>query len=1162
MKKLFFVFGWFFMLALMAATSLMITILASWSIFSGFIVFFTLLFLTLVICLFIKLSPDIVKMLRKRFILKRRHSNRFERLLWEHWWRGGRLQSWLRFLTQWKRRATIPPWFLVTGPKGSGKMDLLNGGQLSLLPEKRSVYSTERFITCHWWFFSQSMYMLVSGRYIDGSPLFRRAWLNLSRWIGKVRRPAGVIVCLPMEMLLTSENNELITAAHTMRARLETLQLRIGYRLPVWLMVTGAERMPGFGQFCSQLSEESCSGSLGSFIDPTMDGDVAGALKQSLLKVTKALQIARLKTCYLRRTQPEYLQFGLPERMAELEPALCCYARAMFESNRYQQHALLRGLFFSARVTSEGQGQPENFFSKRLLEEHLPAMAERYRPVRLCGRGFMIKGFLCIATIFLILCMLLNSLLITYRGVVQYNNIYYQQSHEQAYMRFKHVELWRKKANWASLLFYPVRNILEKRVSEAYLSQCDTNLFRPSGTFINQLRRQFLIAGESQKRELILNWARFINTEQAIANGASLPDLQALPVWSPDLFIGKKSRIPSEQSVALRLAAWRLGKIDQNLALWRSVLKTMLEQSNDWRWLLSDDDTAKIATLTLADFWPLSDEDANKTEAFISGKYTETGHQVLKGIINELDQALREPAWFAPQRKNFWYIYHQHQQGAWLKFAQAMPDGENLVQGKKKWQSMILSISHYDSPYMKFLRRIARDLSNISEENQQEWLHTQLKLWQLQKYIQKSDFMKRVSLGNLSLREYLLSPFGISNQNSLKLNENIVSRYLGWRHTLEKNVQRVLTSDQEAEQMLRVALGNKNATNNDNQLSTMFNMFSLWRSATQDENHSPTGLLWRLWQGEGHLILRYAFLNSASQLQSSWETNVLGPVEKLHDDNLMDERELNERLYEYVYGFVRNEADFALKIQGHGIERRKIEDIRFPFYDDFMIYLNGIVKPDAILPSTAQTRRRLMEKQSILKSEQELIDGEPQKDLDIWGDVTLTSLPATANPGARQLPTGSTFTLQCHDNLQQFSNINFKDSMSIKWKPQSCGTVQIDVNFPSFTLSKRFEGADGLLQFMSAFSNNELTLSASLFPEHKDILNAMNISKVIVRYEIDGQEQAAALYKQWQSREQQQIRFQTQSDEIHTQLMNLSEKNITRGSFSNLPYNITAGWNN
>lgn len=1160
MKKLFSAVGWMCLMVLLLITSLMISEVMSWQSFGGLLLFMGMLLLLITVRVAVVMLPEMINGVRRASLFRRHGSNNLERLLWRHWWRGGRLQSWRRYLALWQRRGILPAWFLVVGPKNSGKQSLLNNSQITSMTNGHDVLSMQRVLTCRWWFFRHAMYLLIAGRYTEGSSLYRQTWMNLARWMGRVRRPAGVVVCLPMEMLLTNNSKALCAAARGIRAQLEPLQTRLERRLPVWLVVTHSEAMPGFAEWCLQLPPTSRGELLGSFIDAKMNGNVVGALEQSLHRVNGTLKMARLKMLSQQREQPLAARLELPERMAALQSALCCYMGALFESDHYQQHSLLRGLFFSAQVTPEGQMQPEGVFSQQLLEESLPAMARVNRPVLLPGWRTLAKRTLWTATVLLVLYVAANAMIVTWRGVVQLEGIH-QQPLEQSYLRFQQAEAWRRDT-WSYLLFYPVTHTIGQRSAAEYLHQAGANVFKPTPGMAKRLIRRFGAVDNAQKRQLILNWTRFVNTEQAMAQGASLATLQTFPSWSPAVLNGEPAALPAGQNVALRLAAWRLGEAGQDLKQWRAVLQTMLEQSDDWQWLLSDSAIARKHALTLADFWPLSAERAKLAGDHIDGQYTQEGGRVFNSIMDELAQALDRTAWFTTQRKRFAYLYQHQQQTAWLTFAQGMPRGELLVQGLRNWQSLMLAVGQYDSPYMKFLRRMERDLSNVAPETQEGWLQTLHKLWQLHSYVQRGSMMQRVSLGNIFLRQRILSWMGISPQISVRLDDNTLSRYRDWRQAVQMSGQRALAGDQESEQMVKVAFGNQYGATNGDELSTLFNRFSLWRNETQSKQHeSADEVLWRLWQGDGRLVLRYTFLSTACRLQSQWERGVLWPIEKLQSDDLIDGQELNTRLYEYVNGFVRDTVEFALQIRPEGIKRREMEGVIFPLSDEFMLYINSSVRPETILSSTSDIRRRLLEKRSLLTNERELTAAQLQQEQVPWGEVKLTSLPATANRGARVLPVGSSVTLQCEDGVQQISSMNFNDNAVLRWSPQSCNRVQVDVRFPTFTLSKRFEGADGMLKFMRAFSRHELMLAAEEFPLQREELRALNINSITVRYQVSGQREAAELYRQWQNTRQQQMTLLEQSAQLDNQLLNLSEPTVATGSLSDLPVKITACWN-
>lgn len=1155
MKKLFFAVGWMCLLVFLLLASLMISVAMSWPTVGGLLLFLGILLLWLVARSAVVILPKMFGDLRHKTLFRCCGSNNLQRLLWRHWWRGGRLQRWRCHLALWPRQGALPAWFLVVGLKNSGKQDLLNNSQIMPMSNGYAVSSMKPVLTCRWWFFRRAMYLLIAGRYTEGSSLYTQAWINLTRWMGRVRRPAGVLVCLPMEMLLKGDSKALCAVARAVRAQIEPLQKRLERRLPVWLMVTHSEAMPGFSAWCLQLPTASRGELLGNFINAKMDGNVVGALDQSLRSVIDALKMARLKMLNQKRGQPQVEKLELPERMAALQSSLCCYMSALFDSDHYQQHSLLRGLFFSAQWVPEGKVQAESFFSQRLLEESLPEMAQTNQSMRLPGwRTYVYRGLWTAG----VLCMLYaaaNALIVTWRNVEQLDGVSQQPPLDRSYLRYQQVEAWRSE-KWPHLLFYPVTHTIEQRSAQEYMHQADAAVFKPTP---DTLIKRFLLADDRQKRQLILNWARFVNTESAMARGASLATLQAFPVWSAAVLSDKPAQLSAEQHVALRLAAWRLGESEQDLTQWRDVLQTMLEQSNDWQWLLSDGDIARTHTLTLADFWPLTAESTASADVLIQGQYTQAGSQAFSSIMAELAQALARPAWFSAQADRFFSLYQQQQQAAWLAFAQAMPRGEQWVQGQKNWRSLILATGQNDSPYMKFLQRMQHDLDDVATENQQAWLRTQHQLWQLHLVVQQSSVMQRVSLGNISLRQRILSWLGISSQISIRLDDNALSRYRAWRQAVQMSSQRALLGDQEAEQMVKVAFGSQNGAINGDELSTLFDRFSVWRNETQHRQlESSDNVLWRLWQGDGHLVLRYAFLRTAYRLQSQWERGVIWPIEKLQGDDLIDGRELNARLYEYGNGFVRDTAGFALQILPEGIKRQEMEGVAFPFSDEFIFYINGLIEPKGVLSSTEGIRRRLLEKRALLANERELAVAQPQQEQTAWAEAKLTSLPATANHGARVLPIGSAITLQCEDGIQQFSSMNFNEHGVLRWSPQACSHVQVDVRFPTFTLSKRFEGADGMLKFMRAFSRNELTLAADVFPQQREELQALNINSVTVRYQVSGSRDVAELYRQWQNDRQQQMALLKKSHQLDDQLLHLIEPRIATGSLSNLPAKITS----
>ncbi|MDB6370976.1 type VI secretion protein IcmF/TssM N-terminal domain-containing protein [Photorhabdus bodei] len=1164
MKKLFYAIGWLSVMVILLLLSLTIVVAFAWPTIGGLLLFICLLLLLLLLRGAMVFMPEIMNKLRWINKFWRKGNNRLEYLLYQHWWQGGYLQSWRRFRSLLHRNGHVPPWFLVVGERGNGKQKLLTHCNVAPMTGKNLPSLTENTFTCRWWFFRRAMYMVVSGRYTEGQSLYRQAWLRLISWIAQVRKPAGVLVCLSVEQLLNSDNRALYIAARQVRAQLEPLQIRLERRLPIWLILTHSETLPGFDHWCTQLSVEQHTELLGDFIEHHTVGNVTDVLDKSMNTIVNTLKMMRLKLLNQQRQQPNAEILALPETVAQLQPALGCYLNALFDQDHYLEHGLLRGLFFTAEHQTAG------IFSHRLLGEYLPdqvqhSQDQRSNSVLLTGWRTLTKRVFVSLLGLMLVYSAGSALMTTWRGVMQLENIHKVNLLERSYLRYRQVEYWSQET-LPSLLFYPVIHTMEQRMAQQYQQQAPVNAFDPASLATHLLTR-FRNAEAPQKQLLALHWARFINIEQAMAHGATLETLQRMPAYSASLLSGENDPLSAEQRVALRLAQYRQGNAQQEFEQWRNVLQTLLEDSNNWQWLLADEQPAGTHSLTLADFWPLTREDAATINARIRGVYTQAGEQDIQATLGELAQALNRPEFFTPLQRSFYQQYQSQRQSEWLAFAQIMPQGETLVRGKKNWQALILATSQYDSPYITFMTQLERDLATIEPAEQQPWLQTQHRLWQLHGYAQKSSVMQRVSLGNLSLRQRIMSWFGISPQISVRLDDNVLTRYRVYRQAVQLNSQRELLSDIETEVLVKNALNNEKGELDDSGLRALFNRFTLWRhEAESKQNTEVTGLnesLWRLYQGDAHLVLRYAFLSAASRLQTQWESKVIWPMEKLSRQELFDGRELNARLYEYSNAFVRDTAEYALDIRPEGIKRQEMEDVLFPFSDDFIFYINNLIQPNDLLSATSDIRRRLQEKLALLESGQQLATAqqEPEQEQKPSAEVTIVSQPATANQGAKVLPIGSSVTLSCDDGVQQLKSMNFNDSMTLHWSPGTCGKVQIDVYFPRFTLSKSYVGPDGLLQFMHAFSRGELTLAAQTFPQRRDELSALGINNITVRYQVSGSKAVSTLYQQWQQHQQQQTALLEQRNRLDSQLLNLSEPTVAKGTLSTLPSQITTHWN-
>lgn len=1152
MKKWFSIIGTLVLITFILCVCLTVAVVLSWPAISGLLLFFSVVIASGVIYGTYYSLPRIIKHVELWFLRKIHGRNRLERLLWRHWWRGARLQG-MGIYRLLKRRSRIPPWLLVLGMHGGGQRGLLADSQLTSLAGGYVGSSHERLFTCRWWFFRRVMYMVLSGHFISGRALYHQAWLRLVRWIGWVRSPDGVVLCVQMSLLQESNSKARLQAARQIREQLEPLQHQLGFRLPIWVVVTHSEVLPGFKAWSRHLSDGQRRDILGEFVSPQLDGNCTGASEQILKNVVQALKASSLRQLNHQRRQPDAEILILPDEVARLQPGLREYLNALFECDHYQQHSLLRGLFFTASETREG-AETVGLFSQKLLEEVLPQ--QKREKVVLASPRVWRRRVAGVMLAVVVLSGISSSLFSMHKKVQQLKCVASDTVQTCNYARYRQVEAWR---TIETTLFYPVQYILRQRLAASYLQGVADDYFQPESAIP-------LLPGryndqEAIKRQRIVALARFINNETAMRNGSHLAQLQQMPAWSANVLTGKQAGLSPGQDVAIRLAQYRTGKAKQMLTQWRDVLQTLLE-NDDWSWLLDDSIVAGSKAITLKDFWPVNGGTLNASPVQVNAVYTRGGEQSINVLLDEIEKALARPEFFAARRATFMADYQQKRQAAWMFLAQAMSQGENQVRGKRDWQRLMTQVGHSNSPYMAFFRQLATDTADIPAHEKQSWLSDQDRLWQLHSYIQKSHVMQRVSMGNFSLRQRILSKLGLSPQLSVRLDDNALISYRNWRQMLQQTVQRVLLSDKDAEQLIKSALGEEHDNGSDS-LYMLLNQFDQWRTKAQSSQaNQQASLLWHLWQGDDRLLIHYAFYSTADKLQKQWDGGVIWPADNNSRLALLNAQEQTARLFDYGNRFIRETAGYALNIHPEGIARKEVEGITFPFNDAFLSFINDLVRPEAVLPATADVRRRLQEKRTLLNeslvNDAESMEETPQAE---WINLTLTSQPTTANRGARLLPVGSTLTLNCNGEVQRLDSINFYDSVTFRWSPHMCQQIQLDIQFPDFRLSRVYRGPEGMISLIRAFSSGELVLSSKAFPQQCSKLAALDINTITVRYQLEGASGALAFYRQWRQRQQQQKALQQQRQLLDKQLLNLNAPQVPKGTLSALPLKITSFWN-
>ncbi|SDH13801.1 type VI secretion system protein ImpL [Paraburkholderia steynii] len=260
------------------------------------------------------------------------------------------------------------PWYMFVGAPGTGKTTaLLHSGLKFPLAErlgKQAVGGVGGTRNCDWWFTDDAVLLDTAGRFTTQDSFAeadQAAWGGFLQLLRKYRprRPLnGVIVALSVQDLLQLSDTQRAVQAGAVRERLKELYTRLGMRFPVYVVVTKCDLLAGFAEFFDDLGRDEREQVWGVTFPyvaqggpdealATFPGEFAALEKQLQARVLHRMQ---QETDTRRRA----LVYGFPQQFAGLENMLTGFLQETFSTSRFDEAALLRGVYFTSG-TQEGR---------------------------------------------------------------------------------------------------------------------------------------------------------------------------------------------------------------------------------------------------------------------------------------------------------------------------------------------------------------------------------------------------------------------------------------------------------------------------------------------------------------------------------------------------------------------------------------------------------------------------------------------------------------------------------------------------------------------------------------------------------------------------------------------------------------------------------------
>ncbi|QSI28646.1 hypothetical protein GNX71_03210 [Variovorax sp. RKNM96] len=284
------------------------------------------------------------------------------------------------------------PWFLFLGDAAADLPGLLataHGKRLARTSDSDTSTETDDEACWRWWLTGAVAAIEVQPAAVGdtaGALRTRGLWLQalLALAERRDRLPLnGVVACFSASALLQADADGLRPLAAKMRRLLDEAGDTLRLQLPVYLVVTGLEHLPGYATLRGALPPEVLAQVLGHRLpDPfAVPGASAGDRLDALFDPIAA-QLQSLRMALLREQHGAAARLaihGFVDAVQGLQPALHEVAEVLFESHGKGSRApRWRGLYFTAAASDASGGA----FVTDLFERFLPADQPLVRPGR------------------------------------------------------------------------------------------------------------------------------------------------------------------------------------------------------------------------------------------------------------------------------------------------------------------------------------------------------------------------------------------------------------------------------------------------------------------------------------------------------------------------------------------------------------------------------------------------------------------------------------------------------------------------------------------------------------------------------------------------------------------------------------------------------------
>lgn len=1137
LKKLFIFAGWLLLLCLVFLFCCSLGFWHGWRTSTILVVWLIVVTASVLLWIALLWLTQLFKENKLHRLFQRYRLSRREFVLFQHWKSGRsvlkRIQS---------KRPPIP-WYLLLGDR-CGKTSLLAGADLPMFSNGTQDNVVVPTYTLRWWFFHNVSVLDLSANFLNGAPTFQRAWKKMVGWISRAPAPSGIMIGLSVTDLINEDVSVLHEKARKIRAQIAPLTSKTKRRLPIYIIVTRCDKFPAFSLWVKQLSAAQHQQALGYYwpTAPDIDGKDVSMLRPLFATLRKGFERVRLSMIGTDLSADDRCALlAFPESFAKLEGPLRVFMASLCEPNAYFPQAMLGGVWFTASEShNENKSRRTAYFVHDLLTKHLPEFSTsrdiqcpRVRKMHVAAGYLLLSGYVAALGY-----SALKSQALMVRDDATLSSSQLADSLINNEARFQ-----------SPLIYLPFSMGLShqhSRLEQRLLEKLPPVTHR-DGHGLLTYQQQFADADAQVKRQMVLDLADTILTRKAMREGATLETLSLRPIIPENLRIETVNHSASALSrLALERIAMQQPSGAELLASLQQLLSVLINHDRELSWLTSPIDT--LPDVETGYLW------TNKPDApVLSGIWTQQGETQLREWIVRISLAdghtEREPV-----LEQFLQALPAKRQNAWRELLFSVNAFIERPSPASLSQKELIAIGEGNSPAMQFARRVAFELSGIPSNDLQPWVMELKRLQSLPSRADEKPILKKLQQMDAKLRGSF-SKWQSGRMMAVDEPSDMqqIMAWKNWQTSLNTVTSMALSQTILSPELTHGLFTPQAEDKNINPMITLFAHFDeLIRTVEPRKQELGVEAIGTLYQADANALLGHAMSRSSCWLNEQWQNKVLWPIRKnAQRMNYDDQQELT---WQYLVDFMRGPAKGLLAASAQGPQAAEFRGHTLPLTESFMVIARHQLNPEDLLEVPLRQSTQSADRISGLRDQiQQLTLRQKEMEAKAYS-VSIISQPATVLEGARLIPTGSQLTLECQSGIKVLDSMNFADQAQFTWRPGECQSVQLKVKFPDFSATYRYTGPDAWPEFLRQFIHGEALIDVSDFDDNQDVMTALNIKQVLLRFKISDQSTLQMAWKDWSMLDDQLAALEEEKLALEEQ-QNLKPASAMRGQLSTLPEN-------